>query len=436
MSRIVVAGAGHGGLTAAYNLAKAGHSVEVFEKNAEENTGHEWTDGVSMFSFDKVGMPRPDLSLLAPNKDMVFYNPKKTVTLELEYPKTPDFGFIERRELIKFLVSQCRQAGVVFHFETPVLSAVCGEQRVRGIKIESENKQKTVFADLVIDAAGMDSPVRKSLPERFGIPNEIPDKDAFFVYRGLYQKTDDSYFDPRYKVYFFHCGHPGMDWMITEEDCMDVLIGQFGGIGEKEIEEGLADFREEYPYLGDKLLRGGYVSKIPLTRTLPKMVCSGYAAVGDSAGMTVPLNGCGIDLSMRAGGILARAVSGVTDGDYNERVLWRYQTLYCIIHGNSLVIVSALRAFLSTLKARNIDFLMEKEILSQAEIGMANGSMSGVDFFYIMKKLKAILPQAYLVPAAAKALRGVIKLKKISTCIPGEFSEKKLSAWRKIYESI
>ena len=437
MSKIIVAGAGHGGLTAAYNLAKAGHSVTVFEKNDPQETGHDWHDGLSLFTFDRVNMPRPDKSLLTPNKDMLFYNPKKSVSLELNFPENPNTVFIDRQNLVRHLVKCCEEAGVVFHFNTEVICAACNANRVRGIKIrDKDGKPKTVFADLVIDAAGMDSPVRKSLPKSFGIMNEIPDKDAFFVYRAYYEKTDESRLDPRYTNYFFHCGHPGMDWMITEEDYMDVLIGQFGGITEEDVTEALSDFREEYPYLGEKLLRGGKINKIPLTKTLPKITANGYAAVGDSAGMTVPLNGCGIDLSMRAGGLLAKAVSGVTDSNFSEKRLWPYHQRYCLIHGNKLVIIAVLRAFLASLKQENIDFIMEKNILTATEINMANGDMSAINFAYIIKKLKAILPQGYLIPAAIKSMRGVLSLKKISSDIPGEYNATSIRKWQKLYESI
>jgi flavin-dependent dehydrogenase len=437
MSRIIVAGAGHGGLTAAYNLARAGHSVTVYEKATYDTVGHDWHDGLWLGDFDRVNMPRPDPSLYIPNKDMRFFNPKKTVTLELNFPESPNTVFIDRRRLVQFLLDQCTEAGVEIRYGVTVLNAVCGPDRVRGIRISTESGEtETVFGDLVIDAAGISSPVRKSLPYRFGIPNEIPAEDTFFVYRAYYEKTDGSKLDPRYSVYFFHCGHPGMDWMITEEKYMDVLVGKFGSLNEDEIEESLADFREEYPYLGSAVLRGGYLSKIPLTRTIPTLVANGYAAVGDSAGMTVPLNGCGIDLSLQAGGLLAAIASGVTDGNYTKEKLWPYQQHYCLLHGNKLVLVAKLRAFLASLHACNVDFLMESGILSQTEIGMANGNMGAVNFGYVMKKLHAILPQKYLIPAAVKSMRGIRHLKKITTHMPPEYREERVNKWLKLYNSI
>ena len=123
MSKIIVAGAGHGGLTAAYNLAKAGHSVAVYEKNTPETVGHAWHDGMWLGSFDRVHMPRPTEMEFRPNKDMVFYNPKKTKTLTLNFEPSANTVFVDRHELVLYLVSQCRSVGVEFYFGSEVLSA-------------------------------------------------------------------------------------------------------------------------------------------------------------------------------------------------------------------------------------------------------------------------------------------------------------------------
>lgn len=437
MSRIIVAGAGHGGLTAAYNLAKAGLSVSVYEKKDLDHVGHAWHDGMWLGSFDRVHMPRPTDMEFRPNKDMVFYNPKKNKTLTLNFAPTSETVFVDRHELVKYLVKQCEEAGVTFFFGAEITGCECGPDRVRGIRVRFEDgREQTVFGDLVIDAAGMDSPVRRSLPARFGIPNEIPDADVFYVYRAYFEKKDPEALDPRYSVYFFHCNHPGMDWMITEEDCMDVLVGKFGSLTQQEIDESLADFKKEYPALGDAVVRGGYMSKIPLAKTLSCFVANGYAAVGDSACMTVPLNGCGIDLSLQAGGLLASVISGVKDDNYTKQALWPYQERYCILHGNKLVIVAKLRAFLATLKGENIDFLLENDILTQTEIGMAGGNMRAVNFKYVMRKLKRILPQAYLLPAAAKTMRGAVHIGKITSRIPAVYDAGRFSRWLSIYNSI
>jgi len=51
--KILVAGAGHGGLAAAGLLAKQGAEVTVFERGAEEGLGYDWTD-----IFNSIASPR------------------------------------------------------------------------------------------------------------------------------------------------------------------------------------------------------------------------------------------------------------------------------------------------------------------------------------------------------------------------------------------
>ena len=48
--RILVAGGGHGGIGAAYALAKNCYDVTVVEKNSRAAMGYDWTD-----IFDKKG---------------------------------------------------------------------------------------------------------------------------------------------------------------------------------------------------------------------------------------------------------------------------------------------------------------------------------------------------------------------------------------------
>ncbi|MBR6940121.1 MAG: NAD(P)-binding protein, partial [Clostridia bacterium] len=52
MRKIIVAGAGHGGLVAACRLAEAGYDVTVVEKKERNETGHDWHDCIWKPAFD------------------------------------------------------------------------------------------------------------------------------------------------------------------------------------------------------------------------------------------------------------------------------------------------------------------------------------------------------------------------------------------------
>ena len=70
MKKVIVAGAGHGGLTAAYNLAKNGYDVTVIEKKKREDLGYDWDDSLSEAAFVGSGIPCPEEKDVIPVKTM------------------------------------------------------------------------------------------------------------------------------------------------------------------------------------------------------------------------------------------------------------------------------------------------------------------------------------------------------------------------------
>ena len=60
MSKIIVAGAGHGGVVAAMKLARAGHDVTIFEKSKEGCIGLPQSDVAEKSAFIYADIPLPD----------------------------------------------------------------------------------------------------------------------------------------------------------------------------------------------------------------------------------------------------------------------------------------------------------------------------------------------------------------------------------------
>ena len=58
------------------------------------------------------------------------------------------------------------------------------------------------------------------------------------------------------------------------------------------------------------------------------MVADGYAAVGDSAFMTMPFMGSGIEASMQAEKMLTEAVIKNCKKGYTAKNLWKYQVAF------------------------------------------------------------------------------------------------------------
>ena len=307
--KVAVVGSGPAGLTCAGDLAKKGYDVTVLESKNCENLGYDWHDALEMSAFTESGIPCPPDTMYTPGIPQVFTNPKATVKIPLPFIENDGFN-MDRKVLINYLVDCCLEVGVKFSFSTRVIAPLTAGKKVIGLRYEKNGRVVSAFSDLVIDAAGMKSPVRTKLPSVCGIEKELKEADVFYVYRVYYKNSTGEKIDPPYSIHLFHLNRPGIDWFITEEDRCDILVGKFGSEGrltQEEIDMSIKDFRELYPFMGNEIIRGGQSGVIPLRRMLPLLVCDGYACVGDSAGMTIPLNGCGITLSMKAGRLLADA---------------------------------------------------------------------------------------------------------------------------------
>ena len=433
--KIIAAGAGHGALSAAITLAKNGYDVTVYEKSSEKDIGLDWHDAMSLPAFDFAGIERLPKDKYEPLAQMAFKNPKKNIKL-VGADGGPDSMAItiDRKELLHHLISIAENAGVKFEFNTEITGAAVAGDSVCGIKIKNGDGERIIYGDLVIDGCGVNSPVRRSLPEKMGILNEVSPEDLFYVYRAYYNKIDDTKTDPIYTVYFYHMYRAGLDWVITGDDFVDLLIGKFSPITMDEVNEAVRDFKTEYSCLGDEIIRGGTLNVIPIRKTLPIIVANGYAAIGDSACMTVPLNGSGIDLSLKAGNLLAGTVMSAKDNEYTVDRLWSYQYRYFKMFGNDLLIIDAARGLLTKVDPNTVDFFMENKILTEKEIAMVDTNLS-VSAGYLISKLKAVLPKSSeLLPMLTATVKKAVKTITAAQNIPLVYNEDAVRAWAKNYE--
>lgn len=439
MKNILVAGAGHGGLSAAALLAKNGYEVTVLEKSKRENIGHDWHDAMDIPAFKFADIPVPSEENIHRGLHMCYFNPKKTVKLNTDAGpglESSDNITIDRKFLINYLIEHCEKCGVKFIFEVTITGAVTEDNAVKGVKAVYNGEETEFLADMTIDAAGMNSPVRRSLPDSFGIQKEIGEEDTFEIYRVYYENKEKYITDPNYSVFFFNCGKPGIDWVITEEEYMDVLIGKFGYITDEEIETSLKDLRDTYPGMGETPIRGGVKATIPLSKTLPLIVADQYALIGDSASMTMPLNGSGIDLSLQAGKLLSSAVMAASKNGYKKEDLWQYQYRYFTLFGNSLIPISILRRFFGALNADDIDFFLENGLLTEKEIAMSGGNLSDVNAGYIIDKVVSAIPKANLLPDLIKTLSSMPKLPIVKGSMPAQWDDIKIQKWVEKYKEL
>ena len=425
MKNIIVAGAGHGGLVAAAYLAKSGFDVTVYEKNKREEMGHDWEDRFTFeLLLDIIGKKIDDLpeGSWRYRGDCAFVSPAKRKRVEIFYNDENRQKIMKRKALIALLIENAEKNGAKFEFENEILAPIIENKKVTGIKTAKGEK----YADLVIDAAGVFSPLRTQLPDSFGIERMPKRGDLFYAWRAYFDKCDDVNPKVPFEVYMYHEGEQGLSWFCTNENTVDILIGRIDKFGDEKVEEQLDIFRKDHPWTGENIVNGGNYGIIPVRRPLTLMVADGYAAIGDSAFMTMPMNGMGIDLSLEAGVVLSKVIASHRNEEATKEMLWEYNRRFHIEYGGFAAKNEGLKNAILSIPSKGVDFLFENEVIQSSDLA---GAGRNTNFASLLGKLKRGMKDP---PYFIALINGLIKGGKASKayCNPPEKYDKvQIAKW-------
>ncbi len=432
--KIIVAGLGHGGIAAAAQLSKAGYDVTVYEKKSEGTLGYDWTDIFAPGALGVAGIPMPDESLYEYKENMTFFGPSETVGLKQHVPQDQLEIKMERRDIYNHLISHAVDCGVKIEYDTEVIAPALLGNRVVGIKTDKGD----FYADLVIDACGMLSPVRMNLPDHLGIEKAPSRLEYITIYRAFYNIGSDEEVEAKFKVMLYKDGILGMSWVASEDDHTDVLIGRFADFDMDEVNRFTDLLRQTNPRIGTDKVRGGQFVNIPVRQPLSLMVADGYAAIGDSAFMTVPLIGSGIANSLRASRILFDAIISDPTDSFSAETLWKYQYNFYKLLGSSLAPLAAAKLILPKLTAEDVDYAFESGMVTSDDITF------GADFIGLSSmnvKFQDIINKAKLAGGNKEFLRKlpstgarVSAVTGACAAIPRRYSADKIRSWKRIYE--
>ena len=432
-SKIIVVGAGHGGLVAAGKLAEKGFAVNVYEKSNRENLSWDWRDNISKQALFEIGLPEIDPSNYYRPSDFRFLSPDEKTKLKPPVPEEKREITIERRFLINYLTDFALNAGAQVHFNEKVLSPIISEGVVKGIKTEN----KEVIGDLVIDSSGVDSLIRPQLPESYKMDYILRRGELFHTYRAYYNKIDTKAEDQEYfEVCIGYKNKRGISWVNTSNEYADVLIGCVDPFQKGEIEGLVEDLRSKHPSIGGDLLRGGIIAPIPLRRPIPMMVGSNFALIGDAAWMPVPITGSGIVTAMLAGDILADTIINAsetpTEGNssYSIDQLWAYQ--YGCIHkfGADNGFINVIKNFLMTTPFENMNYLFHKKLITAEDIEAGRtGEGVRLTFLDILGRLVRSFPRIGIILDLGMQLRLGREVKNHMLKIPKQFNEQLVDQW-------
>lgn len=432
--KIIVAGLGHGGIAAAALLAKEGFDVTVYEKKKEGTLGYDWTDIFAPGSLEIAGMEMPPEDKFEYKEDMTFFGPTSTKSLKQHVPKDELEIKMERKDIYTHFINHALECGVKIEYECDVKAPIVLGNRVVGI----ETEKGCFYGDLIIDACGMNSPVRCNLPDFMGIEKEVDRTEKITIYRAFYNKSSDEEVDAKFKIMLFDQGVRGISWVASEETHTDVLIGRFEDFTLEEALEYTESLRQRNPRLGNERIRGGQFVEIPVRHTLSVMVADGYAAIGDSAFMTVPLIGSGIANALKAARILADTVKADKNGSFSAETLWNYQFNYYKILGSSLAPLECAKYMLLKLTPEEIDYCFDSGMLSDDNVTMSAtfdgiGDIFKADPKDLVNKAKTVCKDPALLKKIIACGTSMGKVATACAMMPKKWNKNRVLAWAKVY---
>ncbi len=434
--KIIVAGLGHGGIAVAAILARAGFDVTVYEQKKEGTLGYDWTDIFAPDALAVAGMPMPPKDKFEYKEDMTFFGPSMKTGLRQHVPQDKLEIKMERRDIYAHFINHALECGAEIKYEHKVLGPIILGNRVVGIKTDKGD----IYGDLVIDSCGMNSPVRMNLPEEFGIEKEVARNEKITIFRAFFNKANDEAVEAKFKVMLFAGGELGVNWIASEDDHTDLLMGRFEDFTLEDVERFSEFLRETNPRLGTEIIRGGQFVEIPVRQPLSVMVADGYAAIGDSAFMTVPLIGSGIANCLKASRILANAIIADKNQSFSAETLWKYQQGYYKELGAGLAPLACGKLLLLSLTPEEVDYVMDNGILNE-DLMTIGADFTGLGSVNIDPR--ALINQAKQVCHDAELLKKIIACgvrmgKAVAACamMPKKYNAKRVRSWAKVYEFV
>lgn len=426
--KILIAGAGIGGLYAAYLFGQRGHSVTVYERSESlETMRYDWHDDVNPSIFKRLGLEIPEESFK--KADWTFVSPSGKALEMVQKEENIDYS-IERRPLNNYLYNLAKEhAEIIFGAEA--VGAVCEGAKVIGLKILKDGEEQTVNGDFIIDSCGVMSKVRTSLPAETGVVKNIGKDAVFIAYRAFYNAVEGAEVTYTNKVYLKHMGEQGIAWCIKDNDPtkVNVLVGRVGQMSDVELKKAMEHLREDNPILGKEVQRGGIIATIPVRRPLTCFVCDGYAAIGDAACMTIPMIGSGIGTALLAAKFLFDTAGG-NEMVMSAKLLWKYQLACYKEFGAQHWGVEYMKNWLLKHSASDIDWILGSGFLTNDDLaGASVGGMMKLTAKQVFSKLKIGIKKPSLMMAILKMVITSQEIVKSAQKIPKEYNREAIENW-------
>ncbi len=384
---VVIAGAGTGGSTTAYTLAKRGHSVLVLDRKDRDEIGDKTCgDAIGQHHIKELKelVDLPDLppgiiehevngiDLIAPDREN---------RLRMSGPTTKGYSF-NRLKMGQWFVELAEQAGAEIVASTRAKRLESEGGRISGLKIAAnDGSEKTITARIVVDATGATGMLRRQLPEESPVEKTIDRADMMVAWRDIYRTPEYTFEHPDIlEIYWNQDETPGgYTWVFPQgKHRVNVGLGLMTLPGHRKPQEIFDSFvKENWDFMKTPLEEidssGGIA---PVRRPIDTLVDDNFMLVGDAACQVNPIHGGGIGSSMLGGALAGITAADALDGnDTSIKSLWSYNPRYMKVYGAKQASLDVFRWFLLNITNDDINFAFEKGIIKASDL--LDTSMTG-----------------------------------------------------------
>ncbi len=424
--KIIILGAGIGGLYVAKTLGNVGFSVTVYEKKQRHELGYPWHDAIDKDTFKKSSISIPQ-HLCLQKQVLDFYSPSGDGYIRQGEKASQNFD-IDRKKLIEHLITLAEEC-CDLNFGVAADSLITDGDRVLGVTVNGKNE----YCDLVIDSTGLFSPYRMQIDEKFLMSDKLLPHDYLMTHRGIYRKTDFS--SAPSNVYLMPDGFSVL-WCKDAPNVAlsDIFISNFEKLSDSDVENALTYIKERNPYITDDCVISVRES-IPVRYPLATIVANGYALVGNSAFMTKPTSGSGIENTLNAAQILSDVVKRATD--FSASSLWRYAVKVNNSFGSNCYMAYVARSRFQCLDRDDLVWIFTSGVLNDTLLSLARFDIKHLNEFKL-DSLKDSLHLAksrnYLVKQIESILLNCARAKLIAMRMPRIYNERLIARWKSDYD--
>jgi len=384
---VIVAGAGTGGATTAYTIAKKGRSVLLIDRKEKEKIG-EKTCGDALGNHhlkelkELVGLPEVPSDIIEHEVNGIdLIAPDREHRLRMQGPTTTGMSF-NRLKMGQWFLGLAEKEGAEIFAGTRVKRLLLENGKVSGIKImDGSGNDRDITSRIVVDATGATGMLRRQLPETTPIERVINKEDQMVAWRDIYETPEYDFETPDILEIFWNQAETlgGYTWIFPQgKNRVNVGAGVMTIKGHRKPQDIMKQFVEpgwDFYKTNIKILdsSGGVA---PIRRPIDTMVDDNFMLVGDAACQVNPIHGGGIGSSLLGGALAGlTAVEALEKNDTTINALWSYNPKYMDMYGGKQASLDVFRWFLLNITNDDIDFAFKKQIIKASDL--LDTSMTG-----------------------------------------------------------